>query len=190
MFDLLTIGGGSLVSLGLFIYALLAGVTPPHAKEGLCLLAAVGLAFTAIYLRYLFERKAWLAEFTWCPKYGFMIHSNGYNLPPVPEVEHVIQNTVDAWTRYHAASRLLLQGVNWVYFDKTLNEKMPPMSYSKCKGYTISGSHYMVVDYDLSSDPLERTAFAHEIGHVIRGNATGQWDQAEHHKFAADHGLP
>lgn len=189
-FDLVTIGGGAFVSFGLLAYALLAGIKSPHAKEGICLLATVGLAFLAIYLRYLFARRAWLREFTWCPSYGFMIHADGYSLPPVHEVERIIQKTVDGWSRYHAADYILRKEINWVYFDKTLNERVPPMTFRKCKGYTINGSHFMAVDYDHPLDELEATAFAHEIGHVIRGNATGQWIQEEHHKFAADHGLP
>jgi hypothetical protein len=41
----------------------------------------------------------------------------------------------------------------------------------------------MYVDYDYKLDPIEKTALAHELGHVIHGLATGGWDQAEHHAF-------
>jgi hypothetical protein len=188
-FDLLTLGLGAAVSFGLLLYAIIAGIDSPHAKEGLCLLAAVGLAFAAIYARFLMLRRAWLKEFTWYPTYGFMIRANGYNLPAPTVVEAIIQLTVDRWRPYHAAAGILRAEVNWVNFDRTLNEKVNPFATKLCKGFAVSDTRYMAVDFDTPDDKLEATAFEHEIGHVIRGNATGQWVQAEHHKFAADHGL-
>ena len=132
LLDLFTFGLGGLASLGLLIYALFAGVQGAHAKEGLCLLAAVGFCFLAIWGKLAYDRKQWQDRFVWYPRYGFMIDPGGYYLP-----------------------------------------------------YTNS----FKVDYDSPVDSLDSTAFAHELGHIIHGNATGQWDQEEHHQFAAAHGL-
>jgi hypothetical protein len=47
----------------------------------------------------------------------------------------------------------------------------------------------MAVDFDDPNQPFERTAFEHELGHVIHGFATGTWDLAEHHDFMKKKGL-
>jgi hypothetical protein len=189
--DLLTIGLGGIVSLGLLIYAAFSGVQGPHAKEGLCLTAVVGLCFIGIWLVFALQRKKWLSQFIWYPRYGFMVSPGGYLLPHDNYVlDTLIKRTIEGWTPYHPNAEAIVKSeINWVWFDKTLNETVSPMAGRLCKGFTISGTHCFMVDYDKMTDPLESTAFEHELGHVIHGNATNQWDQAEHHAFAAAHDL-
>jgi hypothetical protein len=54
-FDLITIGLGGFVSAGLIVYALVAGIDTPNAKEGLCLLGAVSLATFVGYAKYRYD---------------------------------------------------------------------------------------------------------------------------------------
>lgn len=191
LIDFITIGGGGVISLGLLAYALIHGATGAHAKEGLVLLAVVGLCFVGIWLVFALQRKKWLSKFVWYPRYGFMIDPGGYCLPHDNYLLDVlIKRTIEGWSKYHPnAEDIVRARVNWVWFDKTLDEKVDPFAGRLNNGYAIGYTNSFKVDYDTPTQSLESTAFEHELGHVIRGNATGQWDQTEHHKFAADHGL-
>lgn len=188
--DLVTLGLGGLVSLGLLVYALIAGVQGPHAKEGLYLLATVGFCFTGVWAKFAYDRKRWLANFTWYPTYGVMINAGGYLLPGPLVIDGLIKKTIEAWLPYHPkAMELLAANVIWVWFDKTLDETPNNLTGRLCNGFAISGAQCVLIDYDSATDDITRTGFAHELGHLIRGNATGQWSQTEHHKFMADHSL-
>jgi hypothetical protein len=188
--DLLTIGLGGIVSLGLFFYALFAGVQGEHAKQGLCLTAAVGLCFVGIWLRFSLERKKWLDTFTWIPQYSLMVQLNEYSGCTVLDIIDLTEKTIKAWEPFHPTARQIIVGdVLWVEFIKGLNEGMTyNITGTKVKGFTIPGGRDVGVDFD-DNEALQNTAYEHELGHVIRGNATHQWNQLEHHTFAAAHGL-
>lgn len=189
--DFITIAGGGVVSLGLLAYALLHGVEGKHATEGLVLLAVVGLCFIGMWIVFALQRRKWLSQFVWYPKYGFMVSPGGYMLSNISSALNLlIKRTIDGWAPYHPNAEAIVRArVNWVWFDKTLNETPHELTGKLCKGFAIGNTNSFVVDYDTGTEILEHTAFEHELGHIIHGNATGQWDQAEHHKFAADHGL-
>jgi hypothetical protein len=188
--DFVTLGGLAIVSLAIFIYALTHKITTPHATEGLCLLGTVALCFVGIYLKFCWDHKKWWDAFTWYPEYGFMISPGKYKLPDPKELSRLVKKTIDAWTPYHpTADTIVRSEVNWVWFEEDLNTKIRDVVGKLCRGYAIPFSHSMGVDYDTPDDTLELTAFEHELGHIIRGNATGQWDGEEHHKFMREHGL-
>lgn len=188
--DFATFGGLAIIALAVFVYALTHKITTLHATEGLFLLGTVVLCFAGIYLKFCWDRKKWLDNFVWYPEYGFMIWSESYKLATPEEVARLTKKTIDAWIPYHPNADLIIKSeVNWVWFEKDLNTKVRDFVGRLCKGYTISFSHTMGVDFDTTADPLEITAFEHELGHVIRGNATGDWDGEEHHKFMREHGL-
>lgn len=188
--DFATLGGMSIVSLAVFIYAFTNKITTPHATEGLCLLGTVTLCFAGIYLKFTYDHKKWWGAFTWYPEYGFMINPGKYKLPDYEELNRLIKKTIDAWTPYHpTADSIVRSEVNWVWFEEDLNTKVRDVVGKLCRGYAIPFSHSMGVDFDTPDDVLESTAFEHELGHIIRGNATGNWDGGEHHKFMREHGL-
>lgn len=190
LLDLLTIGLGGLVSLGLLVYALFAGVQGAHAKEGLCLLAVVGFCFIGIWGKFCYDRKKWLSQFVWFPTYGFMISPSKYKLPGPYEIDRNVRKTIDGWAKYHPNAEAIVKSqVNWVWFDKTLDEQPNELAGRLCNGFAVSNSNAFMVDYDTGAEALEVTAFAHELGHIIHGHATGQWNQEEHHQFAASHDL-
>jgi hypothetical protein len=188
--DLLTIGLGGIVSLGLLIYAAFSGVQGPHAKEGLCLTAVTGFCFIGIWLRFVLERKKWLDSYTWIPQYSLLVQFNDYTACSVGDLLELTERTIQAWSTYHPEARwIITRDILWVSFQKGLNEgKVPNITGRKVKGFVISGTRDVCVDYD-GNEEAQRTAYEHELGHVIRGNATKQWNTAEHHAFAAAHGL-
>lgn len=190
MFDLLTIALGGFVAAATLIYLAVVGVDGPGAKQGVALLAVVGLAFFAFWGIFAYNRKKWLDSFDWFPNYNLMIQSNGYSLPAGDEIDGVVLRTIQAWKPFHArAGELLCSDINWVYFRKDLNETALNPTKKKVNGFTVAGSHVIEVDFNNKLDSLEKTAFAHELGHVIHGLATGGWDQEEHHRFMNEHGL-
>jgi hypothetical protein len=190
LIDFITFGQLALVAIVVFIYALTHKITTPHATEGLYLLGTVALCFAGIYLRFCWDRKKWLDNFVWYPEYGFMVQKGDYKLASSEDISSLTRKTIEAWTPYHPTAESIIKSeVNWVWFERDLNTKVRDFVGRLCKGYTIPFSHLMGVDFDLTTDKLSSTAFEHELGHVIRGNATGQWDGEEHHKFMREHGL-
>jgi hypothetical protein len=188
-YDFASLGGLALVGLAAVIYASIAGIQSPHAKQGLILLIVVTLTFAGIYLRYALLRKKDFDAFSWYPTYGFMVKAVGDYKLPTPEVlDGIVKKTIEAWTPYHPAESIIKAEINWCWFEGNLNTSTDEIGML-CKGYTAPNSHEIKVDYDTPTDALEITAFAHELGHVIRGNATGKWDVGEHHEFMKDHGL-
>jgi hypothetical protein len=188
--DVVTFGGLTAVSSSAFFYALTHKIETPHATEGLCLLGTVALCFGLIWLRFTLLYKKWWDAFTWYPEYGFMINPGKYKLPDPKELNRLVKKTIDAWAPYHPTAYFIVRSeVNWVWFEEGLNIRVRDVVGKLCKGYTVPFSHLMGVDYDTPNDVLELTAFEHELGHVIRGNATGIWDESEHHTFMREHGL-
>lgn len=194
--DLLTIGGGGVVCVAFVIYGLLTGTEGEHATEGLILSGVVGLVFIGIYMRTAWARWALVRSFKWYPR-GFMVKVVGndpgaYMLPSPSELNEVVDDVMWGWGAHHMSTReILAEGPIWVYFSRSLLDHLPPeLRRIYCNGFTVSGTRVMYVEYDSTYEPLSKTAFAHELGHIIHGNATKQWDQTEHHKFAAERGLP
>lgn len=168
-------------------YALVAGVESKHPTQAIVLLGAIpalalGLAFLDMY-----NRKRWLDRFVWYPTYGFMIdtENEGYLPPAEEEFDTFVASVAKSWAPFHpSADRLLRSRVKWLYFRKGMDEKPVHASWGLVKGITVQGGSTIYVDYNFKLDPIEKTALAHELGHVIHGLATGTWDQEEHHAFA------
>lgn len=188
--DLLTMTPGALMSFGALIYSLIVGVDSPHATQGMIGLAVVGLCFLGIWGRFVWARKQWLDTFVWYPTYGIMLQPENWQVPAASDVDELVRKVIVAWTPYFPnAEQLIKAETNWVWFRKGLDESAMNPAHKKVNGLTIYGSHEIEVDYDQSNDPIAKTALRHEFGHVIMGNATGQWDNDTHHAFMQEHGL-
>lgn len=167
-------------------YALVHGFEAKHHTQATVLLVLVpALILTAVLIGW-WNRKKYLDSFTWFPTYGFMIDNEkgGYLLPAEQEFDFFITSVVRSWIPFHpAAERLLKSRVKWLHFRKGMNEQPIKASWGLVKGITVQGGSVVYVDYDSKLDPLQKTALAHELGHVIHGLATQTWDQQEHHDF-------
>ncbi len=185
----LTMLAPGVATLAILAYALARGARGPSGwPYGM---AAVGLAFVGIWLRVVLLRRGYLSEFRWYPTHGIMAHpGQGYILPPDAVLDAYVSDTVMKWsTHYPGAAGALGSDVVWVFFRRDLDESTANRAGAKVHGLTMARSHTMQVDYDVPSQPLQTTAFAHELGHVIMGFSTGGWDQAVHHAFMRDNGL-
>jgi hypothetical protein len=186
--DFMTMAFAGIVVAGLTIYMLVVGYDGP--KSAPYLMATVALGFFAVWGRFCQARKQSLDEFTWYPTYGFMVKPEYYLLPSPVAFDALVKAAIDAWSPYFSNAEQIVQSeVLWVWFKKDLNENDKNLAHYKVKGLTIDNSFMMEVDYDTSGDDLAKTAFRHELGHVIMGHATGKWDQTVHHAFMREHGL-
>lgn len=165
-------------------YAFIHGYEAEHHTQAGILLVAVPLLMWLLWGRVMYSRKKFFDSCLWFPTYGFMVQPENYLVPAEQEFDGVVTTTVRSWIPFHpAADRLMKSGVKWLYFRKDLNEKPITPKVGLVKGLTTGWGSVVYVDYDNRLDPLEKTAFAHELGHVIHGLATGGWDQEEHHAF-------
>lgn len=189
--DLLILVGTAVIVAGLAAYGAIVGVQGNNALQGLILMFVVAFAFVAIWAKSAYDRKKWLDTFIWYPTYGFMVHAeNGWQPPTSEAFDALVKATLDAWTPLIKNSeQALMSDVKWVTFRKNLDETTINPAKRKVNGLTLAGSHTFGVDIDSPSDPIETTAFAHELGHVIMGNATNNWNEADHHRFMKEHKL-
>ncbi len=189
LFDLITLGLTGFLALGALAYTLAVGAQGPYAGQLIGLLITVAVAAFAITGVFMYQRKVWLDTFVWYPTYGFMLQRENWIAVTPEHFDAVIRQTIAKWAPFYSAESIIKSEVNWVWMKRNLNETAINPAHAKVNGLTIAGTHSIEVDYNSPQDELEHTSLAHEIGHVIYGSATGNWDQAVHHKFMSDHGL-
>jgi hypothetical protein len=188
LIDLVSITFGGFLTAGLLIYAMAAQAKGPPGWQWI--FVATAAAFFGIYLRFVWARKKWLDTFRWYPAYGFMVQCENWHPYDDIHFNSAVLSVVEAWSVVHPNTlEVLRRDIKWVWFKRDLNETPLNPAHQKVKGVTIAGGFTMYVDYDKPDDALKDTAFAHELGHVIHGNVTGNWNQEEHHLFMAAHGL-
>jgi hypothetical protein len=195
--DLLSFGGLALLMvIGAVAVTALAGngaitVDGGSVWNAVVLVWVVALVSVGIYVRLILVRRSTLREYQWIthPDFvcGFMVYSKGYDLK-ISEFQSEVKKTAEGWIREvnFPSWEALGKGPIWVRFEPwPVNNRGV-----KVAGFSVANSRSMVVGFRDKDQPLENTAFAHELGHIIQGYATGVWNQAEHHQRSKDHGLP
>lgn len=185
--DALSFGLAAVLVVAASIWVTTAGIR----GEALALMWVVALTFVAIYGRLLWLRKKFIDEWEWEPTFGLMVKRNGLKAD-LAELAVATRDSIYGWGKHFGESavrRLIMENVIWVVFNKDLDTH-PPSGKVPMEGYTVVRSFAMMVDFDDPSDPVIRTAYQHELGHVIQGHITGEWDQDTHHKKAKELGLP
>lgn len=175
-----------LLAAGAVLYAFLHGFETEHRVQATILLIVAPVLMWLIVGYGWYLRKRYLDSCIWYPTYGFMLDTNNEEyLPPAEqEFDAFVTEVVNSWRPFHpAAERIMKSHVKWVYFRRDLNEKPISPRIGLVKGITVAGGSVMYVDFEFKYEPLKKTALAHELGHAIRGLATGVWDQEEHHAF-------
>lgn len=186
---------GAVVCIGFLVFGLFAGFqgTSSAVKQAPYLLSATAAGFLFVYWRVIRIRQNDIAGFVAVgnPKYGILVHLGDYK--PAGEdlgtLSKIVDETVQGWTKVWALDTVegaVAKDLIWVWFkpgDLDLPFNMP----GKVAGFDVYRK--MVVGYKPGST-FERTAFAHELGHVIQGTITNRWDQVEHHARSKENGLP
>jgi hypothetical protein len=187
--DFVSFAVPGIVCLVLLVVGLVHGASGP--RQWPYLMGLVGAVFLAIWVRVALLRRAYLDGFRWYPAYGVMAEANGYLLPNDEQMDAAVRADVSRWALYYGtkAADAVASDVVWCFFKKDLSEADIGRADVRMNGFTIARSHTMYVSYSAAADALEKTAFAHELGHIIMGFSTGAWDQAVHHAFMQEHGL-
>ena len=150
------------------------------------------LAFLGIYLVLLYLRKKALDKFVFIDArgYGLMVHTGGWKEFDRVEFKEVTDATFVAWGEVLGVqvTKLYLNSDNiyWAWFEPGPIETP---TKQKVAGYTIPRSNRVHVGYKTPDQPLTKTAYEHELGHIIQGWVTGSWDETEHHERAKKYGL-
>lgn len=178
------------ISLGLLVYISIVGIQSGPATQAVLLLLAVAVCSIAITSVFMYQRKVWLDSFVWYPTYGFMFQP-GSLIPVTPALfDSIVKNAIVKWTPFFMqAESIVTSEVNWVWMKKDLNETTMNPAGQKVNGLTIAGTHNIEVNYNSIGDDLATSALAHEIGHIIYGNAMNNWSLADSHAFMAKNGL-
>ena len=104
--------------------------------------------------------------------------------------DFIYTEVISKWTlTMPAANQVMCDDVNWVWFEQGPDKVIRDPSGVKVYGYTISNTRMMKVGYATPDQALGVTAFPHEVGHIIYGNITGNWDEKAEHEYIKLHGL-
>jgi len=201
--DLLGFGGPTLLSLIGTIIVFCSdnivnaktGAPVPTGVFGVHgLMVTLTLTFLAIYLYVIRLRIKELKEFRYMAGngYGVMVHSGKYETSfKDSDILDQFEQAFSDWDKIFPSK--VYPKVNghvfWVWFEPAPVHD-PKSKKIKVAGMTIAGSSKTVIAYKDPKQPLDKTALQHEIGHMIQGAVTDNWDITEHHKRSAEYKLP
>ncbi len=192
--DFVAFGLGGVVCIGLLMFGLVSGFEgdASSVKQVPFLLAACAAGFLFVYWQAVKVRINELRGFVLVgdPKYGLLVNMGSYE--PVGEdlydLVELVEKTVDDWSRVWPRERVeeaLSSGYVWIWF-KEGDLDLPYGRPGKVAGFTVLRKIH--VGY-IPGSTFRKTAFAHELGHVIQGLVTGSWSQDEHHARSKEHGI-
>jgi hypothetical protein len=150
------------------------------------LMTTVTLAFIGVTLRVLQARQKFIKSYSLEIAYNVRVKLNGYSAS-WSSLAHELHRIIDAYeVAYPNVRQLLQREPTWVEFTPDL---LKAIGGRQVAGYVIGDM--VKVSYAVAAgrgsyatNPnahVARTAFAHEIAHVIIGRATGRWNNEEHH---------
>lgn len=203
--DFIAFGSGAVFCIGFLVYGLVVGFHGDSSavRQAPWLLLATALAFLFVYWRVIVIRQNDIRGFVLVgdPRYGFMVNFGEYSIDPttIPTLLKLIEDARMRWGDAAAKgdpadSQFTPQAVDsaltsdyiWVWF-RPGDLDLPWGPPGKVAGYTVGRK--MVVGFKPGAPP-ERTAFEHELGHVIQYAVTGIMDNDIHHARSKRLGIP
>ena len=189
--DFLTFGMLSVVAIALTVLVWLSD-TQLQAKA---LTTVVALTFAAIYVVILVMRKKGIDSADFYTFNGWAVVNQSSNTSILPDVVNAeIQRTIDLWKKAIEWDSNCDDAINkhykLVFKDGILQENSDGF---KVTGTTLGskfGAFDGEIDVGLAEKPIEQTALAHEVGHVIYNGKFGVLDNDQTHKFMQEHNLP
>lgn len=156
--------------------------------------AAVGWAF---YGWLVYSRWRYIQRFDVALSHGIMVARNGY-LASSLELEDELQRFIQLYAPHvRNVVDVLEEKRIWVVFHPGAIRNVG--GYEKVAGFVVVGGNVAHVAYFRRQDGIvqedpaaeaRRTAFAHELGHIVLGRSWGNWDQGKHHDFQRFHKIP
>lgn len=138
------------------------------------------------------KRAAKLSKFKFVKvkNFALMIEKSEYS--DDKPIKSSVLDTVQGWSEYFGdqeVNKSLSNQIIYIYFKKAPLYS-PNNQVNSVAGYNPYYTNDIYVSYKDLNHELKKTAFEHELGHVIQGLVTGVWDQSAHHKLSAELGLP
>lgn len=177
------------------------GAEPGTPKQAHVLVWVVAAVAWGIYFAFIIARHSFLSQFTIQTRQGILVSPGGYTSHIPSNLFSTLTGEVDRMIELYKGAGFpagkLLQprrtffhddGHVFVYF------KPGPIEVSdrtaKVMGFVRAGGNQAVVAYLHSDDPPDRTALAHELGHIVIGRHTGVWDETIHHSTMKEKHIP
>lgn len=182
----------------LLLIALAAYVqTTPQSTEAYALMWTLAALFVGVYALVLYWRHSWLNSFDFVTKHGLVVKLNGYETTRIEieeETERLIAQYEDqgfpARKMLAPDRRMLDVAHTYVHFQHGyMDHPNPAERPAKVAGWVRAGGHLVAVSYLTRQQPVAKTAFAHELGHIVLGRFNGLWGDDSHHKIMQIRGL-
>lgn len=162
--------------------------------QGAAIMTCIALLFAGIYIRSLIERVLELRKYEYIPSeyYALMVNYGGYTGSSDEEMILYTNKTLKSWGDVFlpgdVQNAIKNIGIIWVEF-KEMPIPHPSEKGSLVAGYATTKKDKMivVVGFKFKNQELVRTAFEHEVGHIIQAKVTGSWDS--HHERSRFYGV-
>lgn len=182
--DAVTFGGlAALLSLA----SVIGWLRPENHWQPLLAGTVVALGAWGIYGILLRRRWQYVSSIAFTTVQGVSVIPAGF-ICPRADFEDDMANLIHLWMTNapEYASKILsaLDGVVVTFKPLPFEIHGRP---GKLAGLTYPRSKQSLVGYKM---PLKSSALDHELGHIIYGNATGNWDEGAYHTFAKERHLP
>ena len=187
--DFLSFGIISIVSIigTILVFAMISPIQQAHF-----LMLLVSLAFIGIYVRFVFLRKAELAPYTWVKTkyFGLMIDFGDYKGAYLEEIVQECEFITEKWIGFFGSKNDIHKIDNvWVNF-KQIPFSLPGQKKRKLAGAAVYYTTEMYAGFNDKNDPISKTSFSHELGHILQAYISGEWDEKSHHERSAEANLP
>lgn len=205
LLDALSVGG-----IALFMTIAAVAVTlwgeADNIGEAIALSWTVAGTGWAIYIALIILRWRYISQFDLMIRYGIMVNTAGYHTSEL-KLDAELDRIVLMYSKYFPnIGELFERSRVWVTFKPGIFENVPGAP-ARVAGFVPAGGENAFVGYfervpgattpdgkpvyvGAPDVAIEKTAFAHELGHVIMGRAWNDWDEERHHAFMREHGLP
>lgn len=192
LIDTLTFGGLALAALVLALIASFNGLNDHVPLRGWVILWVTVTLFWAIYARYLQLRHRALKKIKYITKHGLIMMDDGGKMPSREEVEAETERTLAAWQapwedrakkypKVETPAEVLARGVNvWVREAPFQLHGKGPKFMGFARPFTLQ------IAVGMDGRPMERTALAHELGHLLTFRILGEGGSERALKAAHD----
>lgn len=164
-----------------------------HAESGTptstyVLLWIVAGSFGGLYTAVVYWRFKFLGAFKYTIPENFFVDPVGYKIQQ-SYIAKEINRVVDILTkRYPNTVDLIKSNEIYVRFNDGLLPAQTEFGIKRM-GYVVAGGNIAYVAYTSPDQPVNSTALGHEIGHIIIGRATNNWDCEKHHAIMQELGI-
>jgi hypothetical protein len=184
LIDFLTFGLATALSAALSVWA---AVTPGNNAVGIGITAITALGFSFVYAMILVRRLAFANRIAYVTRHGLVVMRSEFPVIRM-HLEKLTEEIVVKWENAiieHGIVRNAMRGciVEWRKAPWTMHFKP---GY-KFMGLAVASGNAIVVGF---REPLEASAFAHEIGHICMMHWKGDGSEDGLKEFAKKHDLP